>query len=327
MRRRDLVVLLGGVMLQPAIARGQQNALPVIGFLSSFSPPRNLADLGPGPVHQGMGEAGFVEGQNMTSEYRWAEGDYSRLPVLAAELVKHQVAVIVAFGLPAALAAKAATSAVPIVFSVGVDPTKFGLVASLSRPGGNLTGVTSLFDPLHQLRLQMLRELVPDAALVGLLINPKNPNASSHQEHAEAAGRVLGLKIEVLTAANADEIDAAFASGMKAGIKALLAGDDPFIDGQRDHVIALAARYGFPTMYYRREFADSGGLISYGPIISKSVHQIGLYVGRILKGEKAGDLPVVQPTAFELVINMKTAKTLGLTVPQSLVVRADEVIE
>jgi putative ABC transport system substrate-binding protein len=267
-----------------------------------------------------------VLGQSAGITYRWSAGHYDRLPQLAAELVASKVHVIVASGLPATQAAKAATSTIPIVFRHAVDPVAFGLVQSFDRPGGNLTGVTMLFDPLTPKKLQLLHELVPGAS-VGLLINPNNPNASSHREHAEKAVQALGLQLSVFTAGSSGEIDPAFAKGRQKNIAALLIGDDPLFDVESHRLVLAAQRLRIPTMYYVRDFVIAGGLISYGPSFDEMARQMGANVGRILTGATPAELPVQQPTKFELVINLKSAKALGLDIPSSFLARADEVIE
>jgi putative ABC transport system substrate-binding protein len=326
MRRREIVVLIGGsVVGWPLVARAQGSTMPVIGYLSSSSSggaPGELASF-----REGLGTAGFVDGQNVAIEYRWAGGRYDRFPVLAAELVGRKVDVIYAFALPAALAAKAATSTIPIVFNIGVDPVAFGLVGSFNRPGGNLTGVTALLDPLHAKRLQLIHELMPDTVSIGFLSNPKNRNATSHQEQVKAGAQALGLKVSVLAASDVDEMERAFAASRQPGIGALLVGDDPFFIAHRNELVELAARYALPAIYDRRDYVLAGGLISYGPVLAETRRQAGSYVGRILKGEKPANLPVVQTTRFELLVNLSTAKRLGLTIPQSILGLADEVIE
>ncbi len=277
-------------------------------------------------MRKGLAEQGLFEGQSVSIAYRWSAGDYRRLPELAADLVTRNVDVIAASGLPAALAAKAASSTVPIVFKLAVDPIAFGLAQSFDRPGGNLTGVTMLFDPLTPKKLQILHELVSDLS-IGLLVNPSNPNATSHKEHAEAAAQAIGLRLSILTASSSAEIEPAFALGRQRGIAAVLVGDDPMFDVENHRLVAAAGRFKVPTMYYVRDFVLSGGLLSYGPSFDEMAMQMGIYIGRILKGAKSADLPVQQPTKFELVINVKTAKALGLTVPPTLLARADEVIE
>jgi putative ABC transport system substrate-binding protein len=326
MRRRDFIPLVGVVIAaRPFAACPQQLTIPLIGYIGSSTAAAAGVELA--ALQEGLNQAGFIEGRSVAIEYRWAEGEYNRLPSLAAELADRQVSVIIASGLPAALAAKAATSVIPIVFAIGVDPVGFGLVESLSRPGGNLTGGTVMFDLLHEKRLQLLHELAPDSASLGFMVNPKNPNAASHSEHVEAAAQTLGLKLTVLTAGGADEIESAFATGRGNAIGALLIGDDPFFDIRQIQLVALAAQYMVPTMYFRRDFVVAGGLISYNPRAGDISRQVGNYAGRILKGAKPTELPVVQPTRFELVINLKTAKALGLSVPPSILGRADELIE
>jgi ABC-type uncharacterized transport system substrate-binding protein len=324
-KRREFITFLGGaVVAWPFTARGQNLAIATIGYLSSKDE-KSEAGIIAG-VRKGLAEQGLVEGQNVSFAYRWSGGDYSRLPELAADLVARKVDVIAASGLPAALAAKAATSTIPIVFRLAIDPIAFGLAQSFDRPGGNLTGVTMLFDPLTPKKLQLLHELVSSLS-VGLLVNPRNPNATSHQEHAETAAQALGLRLTELTAGSPDEIEPAFAMGREKGIGALLVGDDPLFDVENHRLVGIAARYKIPTMYYVRDFVVSGGLFSYGPSFDEMATQVGLYVGRILKGAKPADLPIQQPTKFELVINLKTAKALGLTVPPTILTQADEVIE
>jgi putative tryptophan/tyrosine transport system substrate-binding protein len=326
MERREFITLLGGAAATwPFTVHAQQRALPMIGFLSSAAP---------GPFKQfveafqrGLNEKGFIEGQNATIEYRWAEGRFDRLPALAADLVQHNVAVIAATGgPPSALAAKAATSTIPIVFIVASDPIKLGLVASLNRPGGNATGVNLFSVAVEPKKLELLHELVPKAQIIGVFVNPHNANAETIISEVERAARALQLQINVVKVSAADEFGAAFASVRQAA-GALLVAADPFFTAQREALVALAAQYSIPAIYEWREFAAAGGLMSYGTNLSEAYHQAGGYTGRILKGEKLLDLPVVQPTKFELVINIKTAKTLGLTVPPNLFALADEVIE
>ena len=325
MRRRDFITLVSSAAaVWPLAARAQKPVIPVVGYLSSKDEAAE-AEIIAG-VRKGLAEQGFVEGENFAFMFRWSDGDYQRLPQFAADLVTNKVNVIAASGLPAVLAAKAATSSIPIVFRHAINPVAFGLVQSFDRPGGNLTGVTMLFDPLTQKKLQLLSELVPDVS-IGLLVNPRNPNATSHKEHAETAVKALRLRLTVLTAGSAEEIDPAFATGRQKGIAALLVGDDPLFDVQSRRLVEAADRHRIPTMFYVRDFVVTGGLISYGPRFEEMAIQVGVYVGRILKGAKPADLPIHQPTKFELVINRKTAKTLGLAVPPSLLSRADEVIE
>jgi putative tryptophan/tyrosine transport system substrate-binding protein len=326
MNRRELVLLLGGaVVAWPRALRAQQKVMPVIGYLSATSP---------GPVapflaafRRGLSETGYVEGQNIAIEYRWAEGNYDRLPALAADLVGRKVDVIVTSGgSPSALAAKNATSTIPIVFSAG-DPVGDGLVASLARPGGNLTGFSGIFVELHPKRLELLSELVPQARAIGLLLNPNASSAEQIMRGMQEAARVKGVQLDILKAGTESEIDAAFASLVRLQAGALVVGSDPFFNSRREQLVALASRHAVPAIYQGREFAAAGGLISYGPSLLAVFRQVGIYAGKILKGAKPADLPVQQPTTFELVINLKTAKALGLTVPQSILARADEVIE
>lgn len=326
MRRRDLFPIAGALVAGwPLAAPAQQPAVPVIGYLSSKDA---VAETGiVSAVRKGLAENGFIEGRTVSIAYRWSEGEYDRLPAFAADLVARKVALIMASGVPATLAAKAATSTIPIVFRLAIDPVAFGLAQSFNRPGGNLTGVTMLFDPLTPKKLQLLHELVPTAATIGFLINPKNQNAQSHQERAVAAARHLGLRITVLTASSAGELDSAFAAGRQQEVGAVLVGDDPFFDVGKHELVAAASRHAISTMYYVRDFVVAGGLISYGPSFEEMSHQAGIYAGRILKGANPAELPIAQPTKIELVINLKTAWALGLTVPPALFARADEIIE
>jgi putative ABC transport system substrate-binding protein len=325
MNRRELMLLLGGGMMAPAALNAQQKAMPVIGFLGSASPGRNPALVA--AFHQGLGETGYVEGQNLAIEYRWAEGHYDRLPALAADLVGRKVDVIVAFGgIPAALAAKSATSTIPIVFNVG-DPVDLGLVANLARPGGNLTGISTMAPELSPKRLELLSELVPQVGVIALLVNPNNSNTERIIGDMQEAARAKGVQLHILKAGTESEIDAAFATLVKLHAGALVGGGDPFFGSLRESLVALAARHGVPAIYQWRDFAEAGGLISYGSSLTASLRQVGVYAGKILKGAKPADLPVQQPTTFELVVNLNTAKALGLTVPPSILVRADEVIE
>ena len=299
--------------------------MPVIGFLGSASAAGFAPQLA--GFHRGLAEAGFTEGRNLAIEYRWADDQHDRLPKLAADLVRRQVAVIHASGPPAALAAKAATSTIPIVFSVGFDPVAAGLVASLSHPGGNATGFTLYIGALVAKKLEMLREMVPNASHLGMLVNPTTPSAKLDAAEMETAARAQGQQVRILNASTDQEIEAAFDSLARQRANAILVGTDTFYFNRRDHLVAQAARHRIPVIYYSREFVTAGGLMSYGANIPDVYRQTAIYVVRVLKGEKPADLPVLQPTRFELVINRKTAKALGLTIPQSILLRADEVIE
>jgi putative ABC transport system substrate-binding protein len=329
MRRRELIPILGGAVVGwPFAARAQEKAMPVIGYLSSFSPPPNLGDLVRSPVHQGLAETGYVEGQNILFEYRWAEGHYDRLPALAADLVSRKVDLIVTSpGTPPALAAKGATSTIPIVFTGAGDPVGLGLIASLARPGGNLTGFSNILVELMPKQLELLTELVPQAKVIALLVNPNNPTAEPIILDMQEAARTKGLKLAVLKVGTEGEIDAAFASLVQLQAGALVVDPDPFLTSRQGQLVALASRHAVPAIYAYRFFAAAGGLISYGIDFAVLMRQAGIYAGRILKGTKPADLPVQQPTTFELVVNLKTAKALGLTVPPSILARADEVIE
>jgi putative ABC transport system substrate-binding protein len=329
MQRRDFIALLGGVFSWPFLAHAQQKAMPVIGSLNTSSPPANLDDLVRGPVHQGMGELGFVDGQNMMWEYRWAEFHYDRLPALAADLVSRRVDLIVTQGgAPSALAAKNATSTIPIVFSDVADPVGAGLVASLARPGGNLTGFSSISLEMQPKRLDFLCELVPQATVIALLVNPDNMGHSEEYFRSmQEAARAKGVRLPVLKARTEDEIDTAFASLGQLKAEGLIATPDPLLDSRFKQLVELESRYAVPVVSELRAFAAAGGLISYGVYFIARYRQVGIYAGRILKGKRPADLPVQQPTTFQLVVNLKTAKALGLTVPPSILARADEVIE
>jgi putative ABC transport system substrate-binding protein len=299
--------------------------MPVIGYLNATSPAANAALLA--EFHQGLREAGYVEGQNLAIEYRWAELHYDRLPVLAADLVDRGVALIAACGgAGEALAAKNATSTISIVFTTGADPVESGLVASLARPGGNLTGVTNLNIELWQKRVEMIGELVPQARVIGLLVNPNNAQVGGVINVAQQAASAKGLRLEILKAGTESEIDVAFASLVQLHVGALIVGD-PLFDSRSEQVVALAARHAVPTIYIWRKYITDGGLISYGAIFTAAYHQVGIYAGKILNGAKPADLPVQQSTNFELVVNLNTARALGLTIPPSVLARADEVIE
>ena len=324
MNRRELLILgTGTAIAWPLAARAQQKPIPVIGYLNSGSP-------GPLPVafRQGLSENGYVEGQNLAIEYRWAEGHYDRLPAMAADLVGRKVDLIVTDGGNApVLAAKGATSTIPVVFQTGADPVADGLVASLARPGGNLTGVSFLTVELMPKRLELLSELVPHARVIALLVNPNISAAERIIRDMQEAARAKGVQLPILEAANESEIDAAFASLVQLQAGALVVGTDPFFFSQREQLVALAARHAVPAIYEWRENVASGGLVSYGINNIAVLRLAGTYAGKILAGVKPADLPVQQPTKFELVINLKTATALGLTVPQALLARADEVIE
>jgi len=325
MNRREVMLLLGGASTWPVAASAQQPAMPVVGFLSSQSAATSAYLVA--ALRRGLNESGFIEGQNVAMEYRWADGRYDQLPALAAELVRRPVAVIVASAPPAALAARAATSTLPIVFSGGIDPVKLGLVAGLNRPGGNITGVSQFSTALEGKRLKLLHELVPHAAVIAVLVNPTFAGTHAITDDMQAAARALGLKLNVLKASSEHDLEAAVASIGQLGAGALVVASDPFFFGRRDRVVTVVAHHAVPAIYQFREFAAAGGLMSYGTNLADAYRQVGVYTGRILKGEKPGDLPVVQPTKFELVINLKTAKALGLDVPPTLLARADEVIE
>jgi putative ABC transport system substrate-binding protein len=327
-KRRYFITLLGGTAAAwPRAARAQQSAMPVIGFLSPSSS-EMFADRLRG-FRQGLKDTGYVEGENVAIVYRWADGQYDRLPELAAELVHRQVAVIVtAGGAPSTLAAKAATTTIPIVFNAAEDPVRLGLVASLARPGGNLTGVNFFITELTAKRMELLRELVPGARRVAVLVNPASvANAETTLREVEAAARAMGLQIQIFNASTGREIDAAFASLGRERPDALFVGPDPLFNGRRVQLILLAARHAIPATFAIRDIVEAGGLMSYGANNTDAWRQQGVYTGRILKGAKPEDLPVVQSTKFELVINLQTARVLGLDVPPTLLARADEVFE
>ena len=328
MKRREFISLLGSAATAwPLAARAQQSAMPVIGFLSIRSPDTDAQFTV--SFHQGLSAGGFVEGRNVAVEYRYAQGQPSRLPSLASDLVRRQVAIIVTTGGgQAALAAKSATTTIPIVFSIGADPVKAGLVPSLNRPGGNLTGVTTSYDESAPKRLGLLREILPKPTIIGVLVNPADPITSTGEmNEMRGAASAVGQQIEIFQASTERDIDAAFATLIDMRANALVVAPDALFATQARQLIALAARHAIPTLYWRREFAQAGGLMSYGSNLADALHAIGVYTARILKGEKPGDLPVQQPTKFELVVNVKAAKAIGLAIPESFLARADEVIE
>jgi len=325
LRRRDFVKLVGGTGIAwPLGARAQKPATPVIGFLNSESPDLYLNFVR--AFHQGLKELGFVEGQNVTMEYRWANGQYDRLAALAIDLARREVAVIVA-NPPSVLPAKAATTTIPIVFTTSLDPVEVGIVASLSRPGGNLTGITSLNVEVEPKRLELLHELVPAATIIGALVNSTGPNAETQSKNLQAAARTLGVQLHFLNASTERDFDTVFENVVQLRVGALLICADPLFVSRSEQLATLTVRHALPTVWQGREFVVAGGLMSYGTSIEHIYRQLGIYTGRILKGEKPADLPVQQVVKVELTINLKTAKTMGLTIPPSLIARADEVIE
>ena len=325
--RREFITLLGGAAAAwpPLAARAQQPAMPVIGFLNSGTR-EGFAHL-LAAFHQSLNQAGFVEGRNVAIEYRWAEGHYDQLTALAADLVRRQVTVIAATTTPAALAAKTATSAIPIIFTAAADPVAAGLVTSLNRPSGNATGVTNYLTDLGAKRLDLLRELVPKATTIGMLVNPNYPDIESQRKDLEEAARRYGQQVHVVNAASVDDFDTVLATLVQLNASALLVSPDALFLSRRDRLVGLVAHYGLPAVYPQREFVVVGGLMSYAASVAEGYRQAGIYVGRVLKGAVPADLPVVQPSKFDLFINLKTAKTLGLTIPPSLLALADEVIE
>ena len=326
MKRREFITLIGSAAAAwPLAARAQQAAMPVIGYLNSGSPESDAPRLT--GLRRGLNESGYVEGRNVVIEYRWAGNQADRLPALAADLVQLRVAVIVASGPPSTFAAKAATTSIPIVFGVGADPVQLGLVAGLNRPGGNVTGFNAYSGETGGKGLALLHELVPSAATIGFLENPTNTISELTMRDVLAAAPVVGVKVQILKASTDREIDAAFVSLVQARTGALLVGGDVFFNSRIEHIVGLAARHAIPTMCQVPEFVVAGGLISYGTSLIEEYREVGLYTGRILKGEKPADLPIMQATKFGLSINLKTARMLGLTVPPTLLARADEVIE
>ena len=325
--RREFITLLSGAAAAwPLAAQAQQRGLPVIGFLGAPSAAPYARYVA--AVHQGLKEVGYVEHQNVAMEYRWADSQYDRLPALAADLVSHRVAVIVPIGgSPAVLAAKAATSTIPIVFNLGADPIELGLVTNLSRPGGNITGIAMMALEIETKQLQLLHELAPTSTSIAILLNPSSGQAQTQEREAQEAARVLGLQVLVLKASTEREIEQAFAALVRERAGALLVGADTFFVSQATLFVVLTARHSIPTIYPFRPYVDAGGLMSYGASLLDSYRQTGVYAGRVLKGEKPADLPIVQPTNFELVINLKTARAVGIAIPPTLLARADEVIE
>jgi putative ABC transport system substrate-binding protein len=327
MRRREFITMIGGVAAWPLAVRAQQRVLPVVGFVNVASVKGGYAPF-LSAFLKGLSEAGYVDGQNVTIEYRWAEGRPDQLPALVADLVQRRVTVIAATSTPAVLAAKAATTTIPIIFEMASDPVRLGLVASLNRPGGNITGVTNANVGIAPKRLQLLHELVPTASVMALLVNPANPTlAEPNTKELQAAARALGLKLHVLNASTERDFDEVFAKLIQLRAGGLVIGPDTFFSSRSEQLAALALRHAVPTIYQTREFALAGGLLSYGADTADAYRLTGNYVGRVLKGEKSADLPVQQATKIELYINLKTAKALGVTVPNTLIGRADEVIE
>jgi putative ABC transport system substrate-binding protein len=324
-RRREFIVTVGGAAVWPLVARAQQPALPVIGFLNPGSPDGYASFVA--AFRQGLNEAGYVEGRNVVIEYRWGRDKYDRLPALAADLVRRSVTVIAATGTPAALVAKGATTTIPIVFTSGVDPVAARLVPSLNQPGGNVTGVNNYVSALGAKRLELLHELVPNAAVIGMLVNPNYSDAESQWKDVKEAARITGQQVHVVNASSAGEFDSAFATLVQINAGAMLVAADVLFLSRHDQLVALAARHAIPAMYHLRDFVVSGGLMSYGANIGDGYRQAGTYASKILKGAKPSELPVVQPTKFDLFINLKTAKALRLEIPAKLIALADEVIE
>jgi putative tryptophan/tyrosine transport system substrate-binding protein len=325
MRRRDFIrTFAASLAALPGASLAQRKPMPVVGYLHFATPDyRPSADA----VFAGLKEAGYVPGQNVAMEYRWAEGHYDRLPALAADLIKLDVDLIIAFGPPSAKAAKSATATIPIVFEVGTDAVEAGLIDSLARPGGNATGLSILFVQLTAKRLELLCELIPQASNIALLVNPNSPTAAPSIRNASEAAKAKGIQLSILNAATESEIDAAFATAVSSRADGLIVAADPFFDTRRVQVVTTAARYKVPTNYFENEFANAGGLMSYGSSLAGVYRRMGVYAGKILQGEKPAELPVEQPTKFDLVINLKTARELGITVPSKLAFTADDVIE
>jgi putative tryptophan/tyrosine transport system substrate-binding protein len=326
MKRREFITLLGGAAAAwPFAAHAQQKAVPVVGYLSSLG--QAVSVQFDAAFRRGLSQMGYVEGHNVSIEYHWITDSYDPLPAMAADLVQRQVAVICALGPPAVLAAKAATTSIPIVFVTGADPIRFGFVASFNRPGGNISGIWIVSTVLAEKRLQLLHELVPKAELFALLVNPKSPVAEPQRQDAQAAAHSLGLKLRVVSATTENDIDQIFAALVQERVDALFVTADPFFYSRREHLVALAARHAIPTLYEIREYVEVGGLMSYGTVFRDGYHKGGIYVGRILKGVKPADLPVEQINKLELVFNGKTAKALGVDIPPQLLALADEVLE
>jgi putative tryptophan/tyrosine transport system substrate-binding protein len=325
-KRRDFISLLGGAVAGwPLTVRGQQPAMPVIGYLSSLG--QAISVRLDAAFRRGLSDMGYFEGQDVSVEYRWITDRYEALPAMAADLVQRQATVIFALGPPAVLAAKAASPTIPIVFVTGADPLKFGFVASFNKPGGNITGIWMVLTALTEKRLQLMHDLLPKAELIGLLVNPASPVAEPQIREAQAAAHVLGVRLTVLSAVTENDFDPVFASLTQQRADALFVSADPFFASKREHLVALAAQHAMPTTYEFREIVEAGGLMSYGTVLSDGFYKGGSYVGKVLKGTKPADLPVEQVNKFELVINLRTAKALGLTVPDKLLALADEVIE
>ena len=326
MQRRDFITLLGGAAVAwPLAARAQQAAMPMIGFLTTRSADDSTANVA--AFRQGLAQTGFVEGSNVAIAYRWADGHYDRLPGLVAELVRHPVATIAVGGTPASLAAKAATTTIPIVFEVGVDPVKVSLVASLARPGGNVTGVSFFFNVLASKQVEILHELVRTATTIGFLVNPNFPTTEADTRDVQAAARALGQKLIVINASSVSDFNPAFTTMIQERIAGLLVQSEPLFNGHPEQLAALTARHALPTVYPLREFTEAGGLLSYGSSMTDAWRKVGIYTGMILKGEKPAEMPVQQAVKVEMVVNLKTAKALGITVPPTLLAQADEVIE